>query len=71
MRAYTSPNRGIETWRIGWIMHGRSNGSSPRSRLASELDYIRKAHGAGEAIAYRDNLHWLGAYPVRLEVQHG
>lgn len=65
MRNYTAPNNGIEAWRECWLKWGRNNGAEPRSRLAKELRYIRYKYGTTEARRYRDNLHWLGSYPVK------
>jgi hypothetical protein len=63
---WTAPNKGIQQWAIEWLHRGPKNGNSPRTRLASELKYVRDNHGAHEAIEYRNYLLWLGSYPVKI-----
>ena len=63
---WTAPNTGIQQWAIEWLRHGPKNGSTPRYRLATELKYIRNAHGNQQAHEYRNYLLWLGSYPCKL-----
>jgi len=53
----------VERWVAGWI--ARRPSPEYRGDLASQLNLIRKRHGSGAAVQYRNYVLWLGSYPVK------
>jgi len=56
-------------WALTWLYRGQSAWSRNRSMLASQLLQIRREHGAGQAVEFRNYMLWLGTYPIRLRTR--
>lgn len=58
------PNPGIANWALDWL-HGSDRWRSPRAHLATQLNYIRRAHGSAQAMGFCGYVKRIGEYPTR------
>ena len=63
-KQWAPPNAGIAQWAIEWL-RGSGRWSSPRTYLAAQLNYIRRAHGSAQAVGFSGYVKRIGEYPTR------